>query len=110
MFDEIEAWRTVSGDDRVLLTHVAAGNVGGWANGRLDFREAALTSVAEDVGRSTGATVKVSPELGGKMFTGTLRLDRPSEDVLRSLAALADGELYRDGPDWVIRPKSRGAH
>ena len=98
------------GDDRVLLTHVESGNVGGWADGRLDFREAALTTVADDVGRSTGATVKVAPELGGKMFTGTLRLDRPSQDVLRSLAALADGELYRDGPDWVIRPKSRGAH
>lgn len=98
------------GEDRVTLTHVDAQNVGGWSDGHLDFRDAALTTVVEDVSRSTGAHVTVAPELAGRQFTGTLRLDRPSDDVVRSLAALADAELYRDGPNWVIRPKSGGAH
>ena len=98
------------GEDRVTLSHVDSESVGGWANGHLDFRDAALTTVAEDVSRSTGAHVRVSPELGARLFTGTLRLDRPSDEVVRSLAALADSELSRDGPDWVIQPKSGGAH
>jgi transmembrane sensor len=101
---------TRDGEDRVTLSHVDAETVGGWANGHLDFREVALTTVAEDVSRSTGAHVKVSPALAGRLFTGTLRLDRPSDEVVRSLAALADSDLSRDGPDWVIRPKSGGAH
>ncbi len=98
------------GEDRVTLSHVEAQNVGGWADGHLDFRDAALTTVAEDVSRSTGTHVTVAPELATRQFTGTLRLDRPSDDVVRSLAALADGELSKDGPNWVIRPKSGGAH
>jgi len=97
------------GEDRVTLTHVDGESVGGWSNGHLDFREVSLATVAEDVSRSTGATVRIAPEIGARLFTGTLRLDRPSEDVVRSLAALADAELSRDGPSWVIRPKSGGA-
>jgi transmembrane sensor len=97
------------GEDRVTLSHVDADAVGGWAEGHLDFREAALTVVAEDVSRTTGASVRIAPEIASRLFTGSLRLDRPSEDVLRSLAVLADGRLYRDGPSWVIGPKTGGA-
>ncbi|WP_404712708.1 FecR family protein [Sphingomonas sp. MMS24-J13] len=98
------------GEDRVTLSHVDEQSVGGWADGHLDFRDAALTTVVDDVSRSTGAHVSVAPEMGARLFTGTLRLDRPSDEVVRSLAALANAELYRDGPNWVIRPKSGGAH
>lgn len=98
------------GDDRVTLSHVQAETVGGWSDGHLDFRDVALAIVAEDVSRSTGARLKVAPALRDRLFTGTLRLDRPSDEVMRSLAALADSELHRDGPSWVIGPKSGGAH
>jgi transmembrane sensor len=97
------------GEDRVTLTHIDGESVGGWSNGHLDFRDVSLTTVAEDVSRSTGAVVRIAPELGARLFTGSLRLDRPSDEVVRSLAALADAELSRDGPSWVIRPKSGGA-
>ncbi len=97
------------GEDRVTLSHVDAAGVGGWSDGHLDFRDAALTVVAQDVSRSTGAAVTVAPAIADRLFTGTLRLDRPSADVVRSLAALADGEARRDGPGWVIAPKSDGA-
>jgi transmembrane sensor len=97
------------GEDRVTLTHVDGESVGSWSNGHLDFRDASLTTVAEDVSRSTGASVRIAPGMAARLFTGTLRLDRPSDEVVRSLAALADGELSRDGPSWVIGPKSGGA-
>ena len=85
----------------MTLTHVAAENVGGWSSGRLDFREVALTTVAEDVSRSTGARLTVAPELADRLFTGTLRLDRPSDEVIRSLAALADGATVEQVRDMI---------
>lgn len=97
------------GEDRLTLSHVDAGTVGGWAQGRLDFREVALATVAEDLGRSTGARLTVAPALAAKPFTGTLRLDRSPEAVVRSLAALAGGELRRDGRNWTMLPKTGGA-
>ena len=96
-------------DDAVHVSQVDPAAVGGWTSGRLEFHDAALSSVAEDVSRSTGAAVRISPEMAGRPFSGTLRLDRPSEDVVRSLAGLSGGEVRRDGPGWVIAPKSAGA-
>ncbi|UAK23002.1 FecR family protein [Sphingomonas nostoxanthinifaciens] len=91
------------------LTPIDAESVGGWSHGRLDFHDAALSSVADDVSRSTGAALKVSPDMAGRHFTGTLRLDRSPEEIARSLAALADGVAMRDGPGWMISSKSDGA-
>ena len=97
------------GDDQIELSHVAAEGVAGWTGNHLDFRQVALSTVAEDVSRSTGVHLTIAPEMAATPFTGTLRLDRSSEEVMRSLAALAGAELRQDGPDWVIRPKSGGA-
>lgn len=97
------------GDDHIELMHVASESVGGWAGNRLDFRDVALSTVAEDVSRSTGVELAVAPQIAAVPFTGTLRLDRSSEEVVRNLAALAGAELHRDGPRWTIRPKSGGA-
>ena len=97
------------GEDRLTLTHVEAGNVGGWRGGHLDFRDTRLATVAADVTRSTGSRIGVAPELAGQTFTGTLRLDRPGDEIARSLALLSAGNLRRDGPGWMIVPKSSGA-
>lgn len=97
------------GEDRVSVGRVDADAVGGWAQGHLDFQNASLTMVAEDVSRSIGVPIALAPEMGARTFTGTLRTDRPSGDVVRSLAALAGGALHRDGPGWKMSPKTGGA-
>ena len=97
------------GDDHVTLSHVAAETVGGWQRGQLDFRAVPLGTVAEDIGRSTGSTIRVADALAVRPFTGTLRIDREPEEVVRSLAALAGGSSRRDGPGWVIEPMSTSA-
>jgi transmembrane sensor len=97
------------GDDQVTVRRVAADGVGGWNEGHLDFDAVALGTVASDVNRSTGARLAVSPAMAGQPFTGSLQIDRPADDVLRSLAALAGGELRRDGPGWLMVPKKDGA-
>lgn len=97
------------GEDRLELRRTDAGAVGGWTRGRLDFRNATLTAVAEDIARSTGSGFRISPSLAARPFTGTLRVDRPAEAVARNLAALVGGEARRDGPGWLIAPKSASA-
>lgn len=97
------------GDDDVMVSHVAAETVGGWQHGQLDFRAVPLGTVAEDVARSTGSPIRVAEALAVRPFTGTLRVDRAPDDVVRSLAALVGGSSRRDGPGWVIEPMSASA-
>lgn len=97
------------GEDRVTVSRIDSEAVGGWAEGHLDFENAPLPVVAEDVSRSTGVKLAVAPEMAGQNFTGTLRTDRPSDEVMRSLAAMAGGELRRDGPGWTMMPRRGGA-
>jgi len=97
------------GENRVTISHVDTDSVGGWSHGHLDFRNTTLDVVAEDVARSIGTPVAVAPALAGQYFTGTLRLNRPPDEVLRSLASLADASLQRDGPGWMIAPRAGGA-
>lgn len=97
------------GEDRLELSRIDDSSVGGWTQGRLDFRNASLENVAADVTRATGASVHIAPSMSAHSFTGTLRIDRPAEAVVKNLAALVAGEAHRDGPGWVIAPKSGGA-
>ncbi len=94
------------GQDQIELRHVDARTVGGWVDGRLDYRNAPLASVVEDLARATGVKVHLSGAMAVRSFTGTLQTDRSPEAVVESLAALAGGEAHRDGPGWVIAPKS----
>lgn len=97
------------GEDRLELRRTDADAVGGWRQGRLDFRNTPLASVAEDVSRSTGTRLNVPAEMAARPFTGTLRVDRPAETVVRNLAMIVGGEARRDGPGWLIAPRSAGA-
>lgn len=97
------------GSGKVELRHIQATAIGSWSQGRLEYRNIPLADVVGDVERSTGAQVRVSGALARQPFTGTLRTDRSPEEVVRSFAALVDGQLRQDGPKWVISPKSAGA-
>lgn len=97
------------GAGEATVTHVEPDGIGGWTSGHLDFRDASLSAVADDLTRSTGAPVAVAPAMAERRFTGTLRLDRPAGEVARSLAALTDGVAVRDGRGWTIAPRTDGA-
>ena len=46
--------------------------VGAWRIGRLVYRGAALTRVADDLGRLTGKRISVAPDLANRAFTGVI--------------------------------------
>jgi len=97
------------GTGKVELRRIQATAIGSWSQGRLEYRNIPLADVAGDVARSTGAKVRVTDPMAHQPFTGTLRTDRSADEVVRSFAQLVDGQLRRDGPGWVISPKSAGA-
>ena len=51
-------------------------NVGGWRTGLLVYTDASLASVAEDLRRTAGMDVRVSPEAAGQSFRGALIVDK----------------------------------
>ncbi len=97
------------GQDQIELRHVNARAVGSWVEGRLDYRNIPMASVADDVARATGVKVRLDGAMAARPFTGTLQTDRAPEAVMKSLAALVGGNAHRDGPTWVISPKSPSA-
>ena len=85
-----------------VLSRVDPAAVGGWHRGHLDFDNARLTDVAEELGWSTGATIRVDPALAERRFSGVLRSDRGADDAVRSLAALSGTRPVRTASGWTL--------
>ena len=74
----------------------------GWRHGRLIYRDAALSDVAADLGRSLGAPVSVDPAIAAQHFTGVIAIDADHDLTLRRLAASADLTVGREGAGWHL--------
>jgi transmembrane sensor len=95
---ELAAGRRMLFDpDRHLaaVTAVAAGDVGGWREGRLSYEAAPLALVAGDLARYAGVTVSVPAALAGRRFSGTLSI-KDGTSAVRDLAQLMGLGLSRD--------------
>lgn len=90
------------GDDRLVVTHIAADTVGGWRERRLTFRETPLRSVAAAIQRTTGASLTASDAVSTTPFTGSIRLVGDAEKDAQHLAALAGVAVRRDGAGWIL--------
>lgn len=70
-----------------------------WAKGWLEFNEATLASVVEDLERATGVQVTLSdPALGRVLVSGRFAYDDP-ENALAAMARLHDFRLTRQKAD-----------
>lgn len=74
----------------------------GWRHGRLVYRDAALSDVAADLGRSLGAPVSVDPAIAARHFTGVVAIDADHDLTVRRLAASADLTADREGAGWHL--------
>jgi transmembrane sensor len=74
----------------------------GLRHGRLVYRDAALSDVAADLGRSLGAPVSVDPAIAARHFTGVIAIDADHDLTLRRLAASADLTVGREGAGWHL--------
>lgn len=74
-------------------------DVPSWAKGWLEFNEATLASVVEDLERATGVQVKLAdPGVGRVLVSGRFAYDRP-EDALAAMAGIHGFKLTRQGAD-----------
>ena len=98
-----------TGEHRILLSHKAPAEVGGWQRGRLSYRSAPLSDVAADLSRNLGTTVSVQPAIASRSFTGTIEIDRDENRMFPRLAQLLDVEARRRGNGWTLGP-AKAAH
>lgn len=81
--------------------------VGGWRDGRLSYRDAALSAVATDLARSVGTRVTVDPALRDRRFSGVLIIDGDRVRMFRRIASVMDVNIRRDGNGWQMTPLAR---
>lgn len=74
-------------------------DVPSWAKGWLEFNEASLASVVEDLERATGVKVRLAdPAVGRALISGRFAYDRP-ENALAAMVRLHGFKLTRQGAD-----------
>lgn len=82
----------------------AAGDVGGWRDGRLAYDDAPLAEIAADLSRQTGRRIVAGPETAARTFRGTLDVatirKRPA-----LLGTLLDVSVRQDAEGWTLEPR-----
>jgi transmembrane sensor len=92
----------VAEDDQIEIRHVDAGAVGGWRRGHVDFDDVTLSEVVRQVRLSNGVSIAISPDLGSQRFSGVIRTDRGSDEIVRSLAQLSGTRAVRVAAGWML--------
>lgn len=88
--------------DHGVVQRVAPATVGGWRTGRLDYRNAALGDVAQDLARAIGEPVAVAGDDAERRFSGTILVDPDDAVTMRRFAAITGTQARRDTGGWRI--------
>ncbi|WP_296177312.1 FecR domain-containing protein [uncultured Brevundimonas sp.] len=77
-------------------------DVPAWAKGWLEFNEASLSSVVEDLERATGVKVRLAdPAAGRALVSGRFAYDQP-ENALAAMVQMHGFKLSRQGADQFV--------
>lgn len=94
---------TRDGDTKPPVTRpVDIASIGGWRTGLLVYNGTPLAVVAEDLKRTAGMTVTVTPEAAELSFRGALIVDEDRNRTVADLAALSGTKAARRGDGWVL--------
>ncbi|VWX59251.1 FecR family protein [Sphingorhabdus sp. 109] len=77
-------------------------SVGSWRKGQLVYNGTSIAQVAEDLGRTAGLKISVSPDVASLPFRGALLISDDQQRVIDDLTALAGirGEKQNEG--WLL--------
>ncbi|MFZ2996776.1 FecR family protein [Sphingobium sp.] len=89
--------------DGLRIMDVAPATVASWRQGRLAYANAPVTQVGEDMARSLGVAVRVTPGAGAMRFTGTIRLDKDAARFFAGAAPLMGLTAQRQGDGWLLK-------
>ncbi|HEX8031584.1 MAG TPA: FecR domain-containing protein [Vicinamibacterales bacterium] len=84
----------------LLVGRVAASSVGGWRHGRLDYEDAPIARVAEDLTRSTGEVIHVEPTVAGRRFSGSIGSDGAASALVPHAADMMGVKATRQSDGW----------
>lgn len=90
------------GAARPTVLDVDVASVGGWRRGQLVYDGAPLTEVAEDLRRTAGISVTVTPEIGSVPFRGALIVGDDAGQTIDDLAALSGVRAQKTGTGWLL--------
>ena len=76
--------------------------IGTWGKGQLTYSSASVAQVAADLARSTGASVRVSPEVAERRFTGVIVVGDDHPQLFRRVSALLAVDARRSADGWVL--------
>lgn len=88
----------------VALSPIAPDDVGGWSTGQLVYDGIPLGAVADDLSRSLGVAIIVSPALRTRAVRGVIRLEGGPDDVMPRVALLLDVHASKKGDVWRLLP------
>lgn len=100
----LPAGRALSEDTQGLrIMDVAPTAVASWRQGRLVYANTPLTDVGEDIARSIGVRVDITPGARAMRFTGTIRLDNDPARFFATAAPLMGLSAVRQGDAWLLK-------
>ncbi|WP_272799380.1 FecR family protein [Sphingobium sp. AntQ-1] len=100
----LPAGRALAEDAQGLrVMDIAPAAVASWRQGRLVYANAAVGDISQDIGRSLGVTLTVTPGARAMRFTGTIRLDRDPALFFAQAAPLMGLTAVRRGDGWLLQ-------
>jgi transmembrane sensor len=98
--------RSDSATLRVASTPIVS--VGAWHNDRLVYSGERLSQVADDLGRSLGVHIVVSPTIADRPFSGTIALNGTGPEELERLKLALNVDLEAGATGWTMKPLDDG--
>ena len=93
-----------SADAEPVMIAAAAGTVGNWQDGLLQYDDASLDRIASDLSRNLGVKIAVAGGAERKRFTGTIVTTGTQAEVFERAGALLGVRFEQQGDGWRITP------
>jgi transmembrane sensor len=75
-----------------------------WQAGRFNYVDAPISDVIDDIAQTTGARVRVAPQIANRRFSGSMAIQGDAGEALRNVAPAMDLTVAREGDVWVLHP------
>ncbi|MDM8010794.1 MAG: FecR domain-containing protein [Parasphingorhabdus sp.] len=91
-----------AGGGRPKVQAVDPLSIGGWRKGQLVYNGASIEQVAEDLGRTAGLSIAVSPDVAALPFRGALLVSDDKQRVIDDLTSLAGIRAEKQTEGWLL--------
>lgn len=91
-----------AGGDSIVEGSKPVADIGGWARGRLVYRETPLVEVAADLTRARGIAIELGPDLAGRRFSGVIQLDGDDAALQKRIGTLLGVKVTATADGWSI--------